>query len=72
MCKTLVTCSLNEVYSECGDNGCQPTCMDLVGEPATEPCIPYCVTHGCICAAGLIRDTDTGRCVPPSLCSNLG
>lgn len=53
----------NEVFSTCGDNGCQRTCQrqDLTG------CVPVCTVPACVCATGFVRNT-AGQCVLPSAC----
>lgn len=59
------TCNrVNEVYSACGDDGCQLTCNRL----NVSSCTRYCSSPGCICAVGYVRNS-ISQCVPPSECS---
>ncbi|XP_077288640.1 mucin-6-like [Arctopsyche grandis] len=53
----------NEIYSACGDNGCQPTCSRI----DVSSCVPICSTPKCICQPGYVRDA-LGKCIEPSLC----
>lgn len=55
-----------EVFSFCGDNSCEPTCLktELIG------CIPKCTTPGCVCAPGFIRNS-SNECVLPSQCGQF-
>lgn len=56
-------CGPNEIYSGCGDDGCQPRCnrLDITG------CIASCGTPACICEEGFVRNLD-GVCIPVSDC----
>lgn len=62
----MINCGPNEVYSGCGDNGCQKRCnrLDVTG------CIPTCRTAACICANGYVKNT-AGVCVAVSDCRML-
>lgn len=53
----------NQVYSGCGDNGCQRRCdrLDVAG------CVPICSSPSCICVDGFVRNS-IGECVPVSSC----
>ncbi|XP_077288665.1 zonadhesin-like [Arctopsyche grandis] len=57
----------NEMYSECGDDGCQPTCtrQDVSG------CMSTCGTPACVCQSGYVRDA-SGVCIQPPLCPCSG
>ena len=56
-------CPAGEVFSMCGQDGCQPTCDN----PDTTGCIPQCTTPSCICETGLVRDMNM-NCIPPADC----
>lgn len=59
-----MTCTgVNEVFSQCGNDGCQRNCnrLDVTG------CISVCSNPACICAAGFVRNS-IGTCVLPSTC----
>lgn len=58
-----MTCGLNEIYSGCGDDGCQRSCdrLDISG------CTSTCGTAACICLDGYVKDS-AGNCVPVSDC----
>nr|UPQ64758.1 zonadhesin-like protein 2 [Plectrocnemia conspersa] len=56
-------CGENEVYSECGNNGCQNTCENPT---LSWVCKGIC-TPGCICAEGYLKDKN-GKCVLPCHC----
>ncbi|CAG9837868.1 unnamed protein product [Diabrotica balteata] len=57
---------------QCGENeahGCEPccpqsevTCQNKVALPCNKPCVHICKTK-CVCAAGYLRDTNSGKCV---------
>ncbi|XP_077288713.1 zonadhesin-like [Arctopsyche grandis] len=51
-------CGLNEVFSECGANGCQNTCQN---PKLSMVCKGIC-TPGCVCAEGYLRNSK-GACV---------
>lgn len=56
-------CPVNEVFSDCGNNGCQNTCANPdIAATCNNGCIP-----GCICQPGYFRNTK-GKCVPPVEC----
>ncbi|KAL7041286.1 hypothetical protein ACKWTF_000706 [Chironomus riparius] len=63
-------CGTNELYSNCGANGCQSTCanptLNLV-------CKGTCIA-GCICKEGYLRDSN-GKCILakdcPIICKGL-
>ncbi|XP_077288568.1 zonadhesin-like [Arctopsyche grandis] len=59
-----VTCPANEVWSFCGNDGCQRMCsrLDVSG------CTPVCGPSACVCASGFVRNSATGACVAPSTC----
>ncbi|XP_037924648.1 chymotrypsin inhibitor-like [Hermetia illucens] len=56
-------CAENEVYTTCGNVGCQPTCaMSLKGTKCIG-IIGRC-GHGCYCKDGYVRlSSEGGRCV---------
>ncbi|XP_077291695.1 zonadhesin-like [Arctopsyche grandis] len=56
-------CPTNEVYSECGNNGCQNTCAN---PDIAAVCRAIC-TPGCICKEGYLRNTKK-VCVPAVEC----
>lgn len=58
------TCTgTNEIYSTCGNDGCQRSCSRLI----VNDCIPVCGTPACVCAPGFVRNS--GRvCVLPFNC----
>lgn len=58
------TCGANEMFSHCGNNGCQRSCARL----DVTNCIPICSVPGCVCAAGYVRNSN-GVCVLPTSCS---
>ena len=69
LCPSSVKCpSLLETYNPCGTS-CQPTCANYQTLPFTL-CIKSC-NPGCFYINGLVRDENTGRCVPPKACSYL-
>lgn len=53
-----LACGLNEVFSECGANGCQNTCQN---PKLSMVCKGIC-TPGCVCAEGYLRNSK-GACV---------
>ncbi|VDP04044.1 unnamed protein product [Soboliphyme baturini] len=57
-----VTCSENEVYSDCGS--CEDTC-DTYSDGSSIPC-PSC-SAGCFCRRGYVRSKE-GQCVHPYYC----
>lgn len=60
----LLACTgTGEMFSACGDDKCQRSCMrlDVTG------CNRVCSGSGCICQAGLVRNS-AGLCVAPSTC----
>lgn len=57
------TCPPNEVYSECGNHGCQNTCAN---PNIAKVCRAAC-TPGCICIGNYLRNTK-GVCVPYKNC----
>ncbi|XP_077288590.1 zonadhesin-like [Arctopsyche grandis] len=62
-CPPLTCTRNNEIFSFCGEDGCQRTCSKLnIGT-----CTPTCTTAGCICADGFVRNA-AGACVLPSTC----
>lgn len=62
----MMNCGTNEIYSGCGNDGCQRRCdrLDVTG------CIPSCGTPACICEEGFVRDS-IGTCIPISECRKL-
>lgn len=59
-----VTCTrANEVYSGCGDDGCQRRCDRL----DISNCVPKCGSPECICANGYVKNSN-GNCVAVSSC----
>ncbi|XP_077288741.1 zonadhesin-like [Arctopsyche grandis] len=60
-------CGLNEVFSECGANGCQNTCQE---PKRLLVCLGLC-TPGCICAPGYLRNSK-GACVLIKDCDCTG
>ncbi|XP_077288557.1 zonadhesin-like [Arctopsyche grandis] len=58
---------LNEIRSNCGDDGCQPTCS----RPNTKDCMPKCGKSSCVCASGFVRDESTYECIELNECSSL-
>ncbi|XP_077290901.1 zonadhesin-like [Arctopsyche grandis] len=60
-------CGLNEVFSECGANGCQNTCQN---PKLSMVCKAIC-TPGCVCAEGYIRNSK-GACVLIKNCDCTG
>lgn len=58
-----VTCGANEMFSQCGDDGCQRTCS----RRDTTGCVPVCRASGCICLPGYGRNT-AGVCELISAC----
>lgn len=52
-------CSENEVYSECGNDGCQDTCENPI---LSQLCDSMGCQSGCICKEGYLRNTK-GKCV---------
>lgn len=58
-----ITCTGNEVYSECGANGCQNTCDNPNLE---QVCRGICIP-GCVCEEGFVRDAN-GICISQNLC----
>jgi len=59
-----IICRGNEVYSECGANGCQATCA----RPDLPTICKGTCQKGCVCIAGFIRD-DRGVCIPFDQCT---
>lgn len=59
----MTMCGPNEVYSGCGDDGCQRRCdrQEITG------CTPTCGAPACICEYGYVRNID-GNCVPITSC----
>ncbi|XP_077291693.1 zonadhesin-like [Arctopsyche grandis] len=56
-------CPPDEVFSECGNNGCQNTCANPdIAAKCKAPC-----RSGCICTYGYLRNTK-GECVPAAKC----
>lgn len=53
----------NQIYSGCGDNGCQRSCDRL----DTTNCIPRCGNPACICVNGFVKNS-FGDCVTASSC----
>lgn len=53
----------NEIFSTCGNDGCQRSCtrLDVTG------CVPICSRSGCICAAGYVKNA-MGLCVQANNC----
>lgn len=56
-------CGLNEVFSNCGQDGCRRTCNRL----DVTNCIPVCTVPSCVCASGFVRNAQ-GVCVSPAAC----
>lgn len=58
-----MNCGNNEIYSGCGNDGCQQRCdrLDVTG------CTPICGAPACICEEGFVRNA-FGACVPVSEC----
>lgn len=58
-----MTCGTNEIYSGCGDDGCQRRCdrLDVSG------CATVCGVPACICLDGFVRNIN-GICVPVCDC----
>lgn len=54
-------CPAGEKFYECGSN-CPSTCKER-----HRSCKQKCIA-GCFCEEGLIRDTDSGKCVKPNSC----
>lgn len=55
----------NEVFSTCGNNDCQITCLDMDPTGCNNVC-----TRGCICDVGFIRNF-RGICVLPGDCGKI-
>lgn len=53
----------NEIFSQCGDDGCQRSCT----RRETTGCNPVCRASGCICSANFVRNS-AGQCVPLTEC----
>lgn len=54
----------NEVFTTCGNDGCQGTCSS----PTPAGCVPTCINGGgCVCQTGFVRNA-AGNCIPPSTC----
>lgn len=62
-------CAENEVYTTCGNVGCQLTCaMSLKGTKCIG--INGRCGHGCYCKDGYVRlSSEGGRCVPIADCA---
>lgn len=60
---TLACNNPNEIFSTCGNDGCQRSCsrLDVTG------CRSVCVASGCVCMIGFVRNS-FGVCVLPSSC----
>lgn len=54
---------MNEVYSVCGNDGCQQTCNRL----NIANCVPFCSNPSCVCASGYVKN-DLNQCILPSMC----
>ncbi|XP_077288466.1 uncharacterized protein LOC143912888 [Arctopsyche grandis] len=58
------TCQgINEVFSSCGNDGCQRSCT----RTDVSNCIPACSTPGCVCDVGFVRN-GAQTCVLPTTC----
>lgn len=56
-------CRPNEIFSGCGDNGCQRRCNRLV----ITGCTPSCGAPACICKEGFVKNSDND-CIPVTSC----
>lgn len=54
---------VNEIFSQCGDDGCQRTCTRL----DVSNCNPVCSAPRCICVAPYVRNS-LGVCVLIETC----